>query len=234
MLRKAQQRFFNKLSNQKRMLLCLLLSGSFSSSAQQVTILAGNVANVRQDTTGQVQLAHLTSGQWLRFQQADGKICTLRGPYQGKVQCPSLFSALWGLKPRNYAQERKNHPLWTLDVQRGGYFCFRQHKPLHLWRVLAEQSAQLVIQTHGPFFGDLRLSYSVGEHSVLWQSDKLPWIDGQTYILSLAGETAQVTLFEIPDTLSLASEIATWMTQHQCLTQVEVLFADDHAKQLLR
>lgn len=215
--------------------LALGLLLALGEATAQVKILAGDAPDIE---VGEIvpmeQIFTIPEQRRIRFiEQPGGQVCTRRGPYTGSLTCPSPLDSLRVLKRRGgWVKAKSGTHLWTLDVQRGGHFCFVASWPITLWRGVANQPEVLFITALG---GDtvIKVDWPRHKHDVFWPRARLPIRDGEEYELSLGAKKALVTMHEIPKHYVKAARKSSWMLEQGCDTQVELLFADDKAKTFL-
>lgn len=214
-----------------------LLAFAPAARAGDLVVVEATGANLR---PGQViddtQKLVLKSGEQVKLIGQDGSIRTLRGPYEeapattttggGGEISKALASLVTGQRAEFGVVRAKvedvNLPSpWVLDVSHSGKVCVRNGEQIVFWRSPSSGGNQLTVM---PIDRSWRAQAE-------WPSgtDRLeappnfPIKERRTYLFSLEGQSAAVTLIGLPDSLVNDRMRAAWMLENNCLAQTKAL-----------
>lgn len=224
----------------------LMATAGFAANAKQVSyemvVLHSEGAALKRGAVidGNQSLA-LKAGSSVTLVGADGKTVTLQGPATGKpaelaggdtagAKSSKKVVAILGALLSN--EERSTRALgvvrsagpsgsaklpseWAVNVEQSGVKCVSGDQ-VKLWRADASQTAKLQI----------RRAHSARTATAEWPAGQefLPvsskvFSDGQNYIVSVNGRTAELKINVLPAGLNSPTEQAAWMARNNCRDQ---------------
>lgn len=201
-------------------------------SAKGVDLKAGQQV----DGTKPLKLA---AGQLLTLIASDGRTIKLKGPYedapapaqaaQGGAVVDSLKnlviqrgagSGTLGVV-RSGGNEVELPEPWIIDVSRPGARCWKEGSEAVFWRAEGTRAADLEIMPADRSW-QARARWPDGADR-LRMPPSLPLRDGQSYVVTLAGNPAAVVIHGVPATLGQDAQRLAWLVEKGCEAQAVAL-----------
>jgi hypothetical protein len=224
-----------------RTLLALTLGATLLASpawAAEVVVVEARGLSLK---PGQViddgQRLTLQRGDEVTLVGEDGAIIKLRGPYDAPpssgnggsgVDISNALAALgtgqaqssMGVVRAKVEDVTLPNP-WVIDVTHSGKVCVRPGTSVVFWRQQSGAAAKLRIM---PVDRTWRAESEWPAGTAQLPAPAIfPITDRQTYLFDLDGQTATVTLVQVPASLGSDRMRAAWMLQKKCLTQTKAL-----------
>jgi hypothetical protein len=198
--------------------------------ARGLTLKPGQVVDDTQKLT-------LQRGDEVTLVDENGAVIKLRGPYDAVpgagnggsgVDVSNLLAALsaggsqssMGVVRAKVDNVTLPNP-WVVDVTHSGKVCVRQGTSVVFWRQQSAGAAKLRI-TPVDRTWRAESDWPAGA-SEMPAPAMFPVTDRQTYMFDLGGQTATVTLVQMPASLANDRMRAAWMLQKNCLAQTKAL-----------
>ena len=198
--------------------------------ARGLTLKPGQVVDDSQRLT-------LQRGDEVTLVDENGAVIKLRGPYDAApsagngasgVDVSNVLAALsaggsqssMGVVRAKVENVTLPNP-WVVDVTHSGKACVRAGTSVVFWRQQAAGAAKLRI-TPVDRTWRAESEWAAGA-SELPAPAMVPVMDRQTYVFDLGGQTATVTLVQMPASLGTDRMRAAWMLQKNCLSQTKAL-----------
>ncbi len=187
----------------------------------------------------------IDDGQKITLQRGDevtlvdesGTVIKLRGPYDaapgaGKgsasVDVSNVLAALstggsqssMGVVRAKVDDVTLPNP-WVIDVSHSGKVCVRPGSAAVFWRQQSAGAAKLrITPVDRTWRAESEWPAGASELAV---PTMFPIVDRQTYVFDLGGQSATVTLVQMPASLGTDRMRAAWMLQKNCLAQTKAL-----------
>jgi hypothetical protein len=198
--------------------------------ARGLTLKPGQVVDDTQKLT-------LQRGDEVTLVDENGAVIKLRGPYDAApgagnggsgVDVSNVLAALsaggsqssMGVVRAKVDNVTLPNP-WVVDVTHSGKVCVRQGTSVVFWRQQSAGAAKLRI-TPVDRTWRAESDWPAGA-SEMPAPTMFPVTDRQTYMFDLSGQTATVTLVQMPASLANDRMRAAWMLQKNCLAQTKAL-----------
>jgi len=198
--------------------------------ARGLTLKPGQVVDDTQKLT-------LQRGDEVTLVDENGAVIKLRGPYDAAptassggsgVDVSNVLAALsaggskssMGVVRAKVENVTLPNP-WVVDVTHSGKACVRAGTSVVFWRQQPAGAAKLRI-TPVDRTWRAESEWAAGA-SELPAPAMFPVMDRQTYVFDLGGQTATVTLVQMPASLGTDRMRAAWMLQKNCLSQTKAL-----------
>jgi len=198
--------------------------------ARGLTLKPGQVVDDTQRLT-------LQRGDEVTLVDENGAVIKLRGPYDAApnagsggsgVDVSNVLAALstggsqssMGVVRAKVENVTLPNP-WVIDVSHSGKVCVRPGTAAVFWRQQSAGPAKLRI-TPVDRTWRAESEWPAGA-SELTAPAIFPITDRQTYVFELGGQSATVTLVQVPASLGTDRMRAAWMLQKNCLAQTKAL-----------
>jgi len=198
--------------------------------ARGLTLKPGQVVDDTQRLT-------LQRGDEVTLVDENGAVIKLRGPYDAApnagsggsgVDVSNVLAALsaggsqssMGVVRAKVEDVTLPNP-WVIDVSHSGKVCVRPGTAAVFWRQQSAGPAKLRI-TPVDRTWRAESEWPAGA-SELTAPAIFPITDRQTYVFELGGQSATVTLVQVPASLGTDRMRAAWMLQKNCLAQTKAL-----------
>jgi hypothetical protein len=208
-----------------------------ASAAELVVVEARGITLKPGQVVDDTQKLTLQKGDEITLVDESGAVIKLRGPYDAApnassggsgVDVSNVLAALgtggaqssMGVVRAKVDNVTLPNP-WVVDVTHSGKVCVRPGSSVVFWRQQSAGPAKLRIM---PVDRTWRAEseWPAGA-SELPAPAMFPITDRQTYVFDLGGQTATVTLVQVPASLGTDRMRAAWMLQKSCLTQTKAL-----------
>mgnify|MGYP003572453010 FL=1 len=139
------------------------------------------------------------------------KPCGLTGVYQ------SYADGFMSVRYRKRGEDDAPPSVWSLDVSKGGHFCYLPSQEIKLWRPDESQTVTLVIEDPNTFEELATVRFRRNKDTKDWPN-KVNLAPGK-YMLKLGSASNKVTVHQVP-----TNEIdkAAWMEKQGCTQQAEM------------
>ena len=211
-----------------------------ASAAELVVVEARGLTLKPGQTVDDTQRLTLEQGDELTLVDETGSVIKLRGPYAGPpsarggsgIEISDALAALGTGEAQNASGvvrakvENETVTLpdpWVIDVTHSGRVCVRPGRSAMFWRQQSASQEDLKVMPVDRTWRAESL-WPAGA-SELPAPAMFPMPDLQTYLFTIGGETAIVTLVQVPASLGTDRMRAAWMLQKNCLTQTRALVA---------
>ena len=212
------------------------LLGAQASAAELVVVEARGLTLKPGQVVDDGQKLTLQKGDEITLVDESGAVIKLRGPYDAAPNAGSgsgvdISNALAVLSTggsqsamgvvRAKVENVTLPDPWVIDVTHSGKACVRPGTSVVFWRQQSAGTAKLRI-TPVDRTWRAESEWPAGA-SELSAPATFPITDRQTYVFDLGGQTATVTLVQMPASLRTDRMRAAWMLQKNCLTQTKAL-----------
>jgi len=179
----------------------------------------------------------LKEGEQVSLVGEDGNVLKLRGPDErapgsasdGGVDVSKALAALVSGQRSEYGVIRSkvdtaNLPNpWVVDVTHSGKVCLRPGERLVFWRPDRGRDVTLTIM---PVDRSWRAQAEWPQGAAEFEAPSgFPLKERRTYLFSMGGRTAALTLLAVPDSLSNDHMRAAWMLEMNCIAQTKALLS---------
>jgi hypothetical protein len=213
--------------------LVLLTSQAWATDA--VVVEARGTALKAGQVIDDTQKLTLQRGDEVTLVAADGSIIKLRGPYDAPpgaansgVDVSNALAALGSGQSRAAmgVVRAKTDDVdlpdpWLVDVTHSGKACVRPGSTVVFWRPQAAAATKLKV-TPADRTWRAEAEWTAGA-SQLPAPTIFPMTDRQTYVFDIGGQQSNVTLVQVPTSLTTDRMRAAWMLQKKCLAQTKAL-----------
>lgn len=219
------------------LLLILLCAGSAWCAADEVVVIASDVAALKPGAVldGSAEI-EIPAGSSATLVSSRGRTISLRGPYRGAPDASapaadtSVVESLSRLLGESsgygvlavFRQGAAQQDLFAVNVERSGTYCVRERK-VELHRRNAAGKALLSL---GQAAGGktVRQAWPKGDVGIPWPAD-LPLTDGGTYLADLddGSPAKKITVRILPGDLTTDAHRAAWMADNNCQSQARRL-----------
>jgi hypothetical protein len=224
-----------------RMLAALTIGAAFLASpawsAELVVVEARGLTLKPGQVVDDSQRLTLQRGDEVTLVDENGAVIKLRGPYDAapsagngasSVDVSNVLAALsaggsqssMGVVRAKVDDVTLPNP-WVVDVSHSGKVCIRAGTSVVFWRQQSAGPAKLRI-TPVDRTWRAESEWPAGA-SELPAPAMFPVIGRQTYVFDLGGQSATVTLVQMPTSLGTDRMRAAWMLQKNCLAQTKAL-----------
>ncbi len=184
---------------------------------------------------------NLTKSAEITVVFANGRVRTLKGPYQGKLtrpfsdhkSDPNLVATLAELllnnknkKVRGTLQPSKD--IWLIDVSTPKrYYCIEPSRNVILLRPKSQGASTLLIK-HKRTSTEVEAKWPARKRTLSWPN-LLPIFYGDTYTIEITDRNHSVfkklVLYQLPRSLPTDSHKVVWMVGRGCIPQANLLLA---------
>ena len=187
----------------------------------------------------------LKEGQQVTLISPAGKTIKLRGPTEPQtiglslgesggetsLDIPAALNALMTQKltrsatigaVRSGGDEVAPSEPWLLDVTHGGHRCLPENGTVTFWRPTAVPVSARLVLTPSDRSWQAKAEWPAGSDRMVIPKT-LPLRNGTTYLVTLGGKEAAITLITIPAAVSNDAMRVGWMMEAGCALQAQAL-----------
>ncbi|HEY0265328.1 MAG TPA: hypothetical protein VGC16_01170 [Rhizomicrobium sp.] len=110
---------------------------------------------------------------------------------------------------------------WVLDATHSGNFCVQENGTPIFWRPDSKAAVSFTV-TPVDHSWNAKAQWAAGRDRLAVTTD-VPMRAGETYVVTVNGTEAAVTLIQVPDSLTNTDMRAGWMANRRCEQQAEAL-----------